>query len=200
MKVNLRVEVWQVAKVIYDPKTKKIKKIIPVHKKILERESRSFVKNFMEILRGMLAGADITIVDQAGNSRTISYSVSINNFRVNADAADDTFGIVVGTGTTSPTPDDYTLEAKISHGTGAGQLDYGAVSVSTVAVKGNDIYIYIDRTFTNLSGADIDISEVGIISYAYGIKALIARDIFSPAITVADGAAVTIRYTIKATT
>jgi len=199
VKIGLWIEVYQTARVIYDRKTKKIIKVIPMRRKILEREAHSFVVNFFKILRTILADLEETGVGVDGSSVAIHDTDDLGLYRVIAEGGDDSYGIVVGTGTTPPTPDDYTLESKIPHGTGAGQLSYGETGVSAVSAKDNNIYLYIDRTFTNLSGADIDISEVGLITYI-SRWLLIARDVFSPPITVADGAAVTIRYTIKATT
>jgi len=199
VKIGLWIEVYQTARVIYDRRTKKIIKVIPMHRKILEREAHSFVENFIRILRSILGDVNETGVKVDGSSVTIYRTDELSDYRVIAGAGDDSFGIVVGTGTTPPAPDDHSLESKIPHGTSAGQLDYGATGVSTVAVRDNSIFIYIDRTFTNLSGADIDISEVGLITYT-AKWLLLARDVFSPPVTVADGAAVTIRYTIKVTT
>ncbi|RLE87271.1 MAG: hypothetical protein DRJ67_05130 [Thermoprotei archaeon] len=201
MKIGLWIEVYQTARVIYDRKTKKIIKVIPMRRKILEREAHSFVENFFRILRTMLTSLDEEVVATDGGSTSITDTQDLGSIRVTAVGGDDSYGIVVGSGTTPPTPGDYTLESKIPHGTGAGQLSYGETGVSAVSVKGNDIYLYIDRTFTNLSGADIDISETGLIGWNTSADhVLLARDVFSPPLTVADGAAITIRYTIKATT
>jgi hypothetical protein len=65
----------------------------------------------------------------------------------NAGAGVTTHGIMVGTGTGAFDFDNYALGTLIAHGTGAGQLQYGAVTFNAPQTSGNDRYFEIIRTF-----------------------------------------------------
>jgi hypothetical protein len=82
---------------------------------------------------------------------------------MDAASANDLFGIQLGTGDTAPDISDYQLTTKISHGTGSGQLSYGAVTIGTVAIIGSMAKITISRPFTNDSGNTIDVAEAGLV-------------------------------------
>jgi len=136
-------------------------------------ETKSFLKNWSEWVRGLWNDALVSMVDTGGVSRTLwpvyfAASEYTLDFRSNADAEDDRFGILVGTGTKVPEPQDYNLEAIIPHGTATGQLSYGATSVGAVAVAEYESAFRVERTYTNYSGADITVSEVGLANLWYG--------------------------------
>jgi len=183
----------------------------------------SFLKNFAVFLRSTFLFVEETAVDVGGTSRSIygvildekayygiglDFILDFHNFKLDAPDNDASYGTVVGTGTTAPTPTDYTLEAKIPHGTGAGQLDYSAVTVEAVVVDTKSV-IKIIRNFTNLSGATITVSEAGIIVsylmygrfagtyYTYKWKFLIIRDVISPAVDVPDGYTLKVTYSLE---
>ena len=85
---------------------------------------------------------------------------------------------MVGTGNTAPTINDYNLESKISHGTGAGQLQYGAVTFGEPTCDASSCHFTITRDFSNSSGAEIVVYEIGLICRAVdggNDKALIIR-------------------------
>jgi len=207
-------------------------KIIKVHK----QRSHSFVSNFLAILASTLACSYSQSI-----STTYGYYFRITNgeyaqyspqyyaldvmFDLNDSANDSTYGIVVGTGTTPPTPNDYNLESQISNGTGSNQLQYGAHNISPaptstsssnyyfsssipssglLPVSGNTTSWQISRTFTNNSGASITVSEVGLISEIYGGSTtyfvLLAHDLLSSAITIPNGGVMAITYTISVST
>ena len=111
-------------------------------------------------------------------------------------AENDNRGIVVGTGSTEPTRNDYNLESKIPHGTGLGQLYYYECNVEF----GND-YVQAYRAFENQSGEDITIREVGLIAQYYDVDAaaykyaLIARSLFT--LTIPAGGSATLYYKIS---
>jgi hypothetical protein len=118
---------------------------------------------------------------------------------------DDTVGIQVGTSSTSVTSTDYRLPGKISHGTGSGQLYYGEHSV-TYSYGSAYGFVELSRVFTNLSGADIVVREVGLVARNYwkdssGVaadaKILIARDVLEVPVTVPDKATFAVRYRLS---
>jgi hypothetical protein len=171
---------------------------------------RSFVENFMRALRGLFysnatSGVE-TVITIDGVSMTYpQIYVGYEIIKVRAPAGDDTYGILVGSGTAPPTPSDHNLVTKIPNGTEAGQLSYGETSLDPINVTGNNIILRIIRTFTNNSGASITVSEVGLAAQtrhqSLGYKTfLIARDVLTSSINVPDGSTLTVRYVIQVTT
>ena len=168
-------------------------------------ESKSLVKNFLLLLNAAFKLDYSSVVDTGGTARNASarcywhvswcnggggYTVTYyTGWTVLAGEGDDTFGIVVGTGDTPVTADDYNLESKIAHGTGAGQLSYGAVTLyDPVVVDANKVKQQIIRSFTNNSGADITVKEIGLIVKTShdNYLVMVIRDIIT-ATTVPDG-------------
>jgi hypothetical protein len=177
------------------------------------RKSRSFVIQFLQLLSALNQATSKTIVDVTEASQTAKGTLYENTsnfvFRALEIAAPDDnadYGIVVGTGTTSPTNTDRKLVTKIAHGTGAGQLDYGAHNFTNPAVVGANVDYVISRSFYNGSGASITVNEIGIYAryYAsvagqyYTFYACIVRDVITP-ITVANTQTLTVQYTIRTT-
>ena len=192
-------------------------KIIKVHK----QRSHSFVSNFLAIIASSLA----TNASQTINNTTYGYFFRMTNgtyalynpyymelnsiFDFNAPANNSAYGIVVGTGTATPTPKDYALGSQISNGTGSGQLEYGSHTFiptsGSVIISGNTAYFQIIRTFVNQSGASITVTETGIIvkvnsSSGTTQTSLIVHDLLSSPITIPNGSVLQITYTISVTT
>jgi hypothetical protein len=114
-----------------------------------------------------------------------------------AAAGVDAHGLVVGTGTNAVAPGDYNLQTKIAHGTGAGQLSYGADSLSALpTTDGNTRYFEHQRIFTNNSGADITVYEFGAIAKAYSTTQyfLMCRDVNASGVLVQNTKALTLKY------
>lgn len=186
--------------------------IIKIHK----QHSHSFVENFLLLQANIWSNSygnysyNYNFIDISGTSTNLNNNTSgITSFSqfeaMNAPQNNNSYGIVVGTGTTPPTPSDYKLESQITNGTGEDQLGYGSMSFSTITLSGNTSSISISRTFSNNSGATITITEVGIIisllnSNSTQDYVLIAHDLLSSAISVSNGNTLTINYTISITT
>jgi hypothetical protein len=177
MKIEAYIEVWK------------------GNKRILVKPANSFVRQFVEALRMLMAQASADI--KATNEVVYTISPSSTNLRVNAGAGASDWGILVGTGTDAVTINDYRLQTPISHGTGPGQLQYGAVSVGTVAVIPPSAEFTIARTFTNLSGADITVNEVGL-AWKHDVPAfLLDRSLLT--FVIPNGESRTVTYKIKVT-
>jgi len=133
-----------------------------------------------------------------------SNAYAYSYFSVFAADNNDAYGIVVGSGTTPPTSSDYKLETKIAHGVGAGQLDYGAHSLTVAAVVGSNVDLVISRTLYNGSGATVTIKEIGVYEYGDhpflgGMKvAMLIRDVITP-VEVEVGETVSVQYTLRTT-
>jgi hypothetical protein len=169
--------------------------------------SESFVKQFLQALwlsftyvYGSHRSHPKAIKATDGSDEYIqSYST---NWRCDAPVNNDTYGILVGTGITAPTVDDYAMETKIAHGVGAGQIQYSAVTFGAPASDGTTSHFTITRDFANGSGASITVTEVGLVVtlYTYAGTAryfLTIRDAVN--ITVPNGETLTVNYRIQAT-
>jgi len=167
--------------------------------------SRSFVANFLRTIFTNLSGQSINNVNTSGGSYGISRYDSIT---VNDGSNDDGYGILIGSGTSAPTIIDYNLSQVISNGTGVGQMQYGAVSVTGAVTNTttNSGYITVTRTFTNNSGSSITVSEVGLVAYSQAETFqsnqafLIIHDLLPSPITVPNGSSLSISYEIQVTT
>jgi len=126
---------------------------------------KSFVLQFLQILEIQLDPANaVTLKDVAGANKTCDQHA--NSLNSTAPVTNDTYGMMVGTGTTPVVNADYVMETKIVHGVGAGELQYGASSIVTAAEVGANVDLQLIRTFTNGSGNTINVTEIGIISLA----------------------------------
>jgi len=187
----------------------------------LERESRSFTKNFAEIIRGLFysrtSNTTANVVDTNGTSQTpyvaclVSCPPAIPERRyggtrplgVNAPEGNVSYGIVVGKGTTPPSPTDYKLEALYPHGTDVDQLYYGACSISSVVADATKSSVIVTRTFTNSYTAPQTVTEIGMIAsiqYAnyetsiHTLYALIIRDVLDTPVEIPAGLSLTVSY------
>jgi len=177
----------------------------------IKQKSRSFLKQFIQLIEVQTNQTSKTITDIVGTNRSVGVT-DINLFCVpgggngyvdpsQRNVQVENVGIVVGSGTTAVTPTDTKLETKIAHGTGSGQLVYLGCGLKPVAISGSDAYVDLVRFFENQSGGNVTINEVGI--YAIGASQqwgfCICRDVLSSSITVADGQLLKVRYRIKVT-
>jgi hypothetical protein len=194
-------------------------------------EMRSLLNNFLKILEGFLGAvggaalattgivksATVTAPDGTSKTAWIEWYEAGTYFwgggtpmATRAADNDDSYGIIVGGGTTAVALDQYALASKIAHGVASGQLDYGAMSVEDVGLDTSvspPIYrLRLIRSFTNLSGAAISINEVGIMARNYwkdynavrnDVKYLIARDVLPTAYIVPNGGVATVAVTLE---
>ncbi len=116
----------------------------------------------------------------------------------------DQVGIIVGTGNTAVTPDDYKLETAVENGESAGQMQYGGCEFPQLpAFADPNGSFTIRRYFTNISGGGITVEEVGI--YAIGHHSdgayiyCVARDVVAPGVAVADTEILEVTYTFQIT-
>ena len=135
-------------------------------------KSHSFVLQFLQLLEILMAHAyadtahNVSIKDTGGVSRTVQVGSTfyvVNYMAVEAVATTQTYGVMVGTGTNAPATDDYTLQTQIAHGSGAGQMQYGACSMSAAGIVGANVDLYLVRPFINGSGSTITLKEVGVV-------------------------------------
>jgi len=188
--------------------------------------SHSFVKNLLAMLRRFwitqvnntaVFGDTIDIsptepLDTSGVARGVTYGYvtgaggipSRYTMRMDAQVGEVDSGIRVGTGTDTPTVNDVQLGIPILHGSGAGELSHGAVTLDSLQVAGGTVSLKIIRTFTNNSGSSIDVKEIGLhlkclIALATHATIMIARDVLGSPVTVPNGATLTVRYILSTT-
>jgi hypothetical protein len=164
----------------------------------------SYVQAMAGLLVALMSRAaspvTIPIVDTGGVSRAVigSGTSGYYAFRCNAGAGVVTNGIVAGTGTNAVTESDNALQTLIAHGTGSGQLSYGAVGFTAPATAGSTTSFTISRTLTNSSAGSITIREIGLYAQGYYASTpgffCIIRDTTNQ--TVASTHNVVITYTI----
>jgi hypothetical protein len=166
--------------------------------------SRSFVANFLRTIFTNLSQQGVNNVNTSGGSYSTNYHDSII---VNDGSNDSSFGILIGSGTSAPTIIDSNLSQVISNGTSVGQMQYGAVSVTTPVTNTstNTGYISVNRTFTNNSGSSITVSEVGLVAWSgnnfqSNQYYLIIHDLLPSPITVPNGSSLSISYEIQVAT
>jgi len=120
-----------------------------------------------------------------------------------AAAGDQNKGIMVGTGTTAPTIDDYQLGTRITHGTAAGQLQHGGVAFGLPASDPTTSQFTITRDFANASGGSITVNEIGLyvrasaVDYGggYGDRYfMVIRDVIAGGLAVPNGQTLTVNY------
>lgn len=108
-----------------------------------------------------------------------------------------TYGLVLGTGSTAVTADDYGLEALITDGNGAGQFDHQITNVRLPSSISGGERITIDRQADNLSGGEITVNEMAVYVWCRTSGTdyvCILRDIVSPGEAIPDGESRVFKY------
>jgi membrane-bound metal-dependent hydrolase YbcI (DUF457 family) len=177
--------------------------------------SHSFLRQWLQFLRCQMScvagsgGLTINVIDETGAARSYPHTwaryISEEALATNGGAGDTSQGIVVGTSNAPNTVNTYCLGAKISHGTGSGQLYYGTHTIDDIVnPSGNILLFRIIRTFSNSSGATITVKEVGLLVRTLCYNAvyysfLVARDVLSTPVDVPNGMTLTVRYILQIT-
>ena len=158
--------------------------------KTRKRECRSFVIGFMkhlELFIGHPYSVDansVNVIDTTGATRVVIHNTYARYYgSVEAPGNEAIYGIVVGTGTTAVTTDDYAVETPIAHGSGSGQLNYGATVVGGAVSAGSGCTLTISRQFGNASGDTITIRELCLVAQCMSAyEYLFSRDIVNQAV------------------
>lgn len=123
-------------------------------------------------------------------------------------ATDATSGIVIGTGDTAFSAEHYTLASLIDHGNGSGQMYYqamatkGSANIPTYTSSPKAWQQVWSRIFNNNSGASITVKETGLYWKGYLLSTnnlvyMMERSVLDPTVAVANGAQLTVTYTIS---
>lgn len=131
-----------------------------------------------------------------------SGSVNLNSLSTSLTSA----GIIVGSGTTTPTVDDYSLESMITSGI-TGSIP--ANPTYTFDSTNNQYVVSKDITIANTGSEAITISEIGILGKVYygaskgatvgttNKYVLIDRTVLNEAVTIPAGESGVVRYEIR---
>lgn len=187
--------------------------------KVIKRvrgRAKSFVRWFLQYIHGMWGTppqnyVSITFTDGTSDDVPCGYISSsdyLKYWTCKGEEAEDMKGIVVGTGTTAPSPGDTKLESQVPHGEGDNQLYHYAQDMGSMSVSGNEVSFTMSRNFENRGSVSIDIAEIGLYALFDYLKggseyfktALMIRDVLPSVTTVPAGATLTVKYTIKTTT
>jgi len=172
--------------------------------------------NFVEFIWALWNATTATVQDTGGSTITIN-GASGGTMAITAPSGNSSYGIVIGSGASAgstPSPTQFKLVAQIPQGISSGQIEYGAVSLTQPATSGQITQFTISRSFTNVSGATLTVTEIGIVVYVTGFAMvattsgtavssdyfMIAYDIPSSAISVQNGQTLTVTYTFSVTT
>jgi len=173
-----------------------------VHKRT--RVARSFVRSFIDLLYVKLTDLKIAsgLLDIANAVQTSYTTQQPADMSCGGGTGNVSLGIIVGTSTQAVVVGDHDLITPIAHGTGSGQLSYGSTTFTDPVTSGGDRKFTISRTFTNGSGADITVNEVGLYAQHRTVAAnpsYFCMDRTLNTFTVTNGTSKTVTYTIKVT-
>jgi len=168
---------------------------------------RSFLANWTKALYGLTYGNTraraTSLVDTGGVARSYPYlwDVSYTIFCATAPLGNIARGLLFGSGTSAKSINDYNLEAKIEHGTGAGQLYYYETA-SGFEVLDDRSKLWFERMAQNEGTEDVTVSEVGLAFSEHDASGtvyyfLILADLLDEAVMVAPGKTITARYVFE---
>ena len=152
-------------------------------------KSDSFLRNFMQLLKGALTGLNQPVVAVSGET------VSTYGFSAYPTTYDETDrGIVIGSGSAAVTADDFALDAEFP----TSVFRYSPVIVPyprNISVGGEAVEIdMMYRSFANISDTDAVINELGIKFYSGSAPVLVLRDVLTDPVTVPAGFVVSVKY------
>lgn len=185
-----------------------------------EQECHSWTRNFYNLIASQMLSVNstdsstfgdghINWKDHDGTLRGVSsYAQSLyssNPYQGSSD--DDDYGIVVGTGSTAESFEDYQMDSLIAAGDGAGELNYSESPEPTFAWdSGARTFDIVHRRYmANNSGGSITIAEIGLkarVYYSSGQTnyALMARDVLGSSVAIADAGVARCKYTVVSAT
>lgn len=168
--------------------------------KRIRRLSHSFTQGFGGAIEWWFTGnPQISISEASPSSGSVNFgqNSSCIGYFVRGASGDDTTGIQVGSGTAKTTISDTSLGNVILNGTSSGQLEYGSTSVFTPTINSstNQATMQVSRSFTNNSGANVTVSEVGLVlTTPNSTPFLVLHDLLPSPITVGNGQVLTVTY------
>lgn len=169
----------------------------------IEFLANSLVIAFVPGVFSQLNNTNIANVkDTANVLRTISPTSSCTIALGQGGGSETAYGLVLGTGNTAVTLNDYALNTLIAHGSGAGQLYYNIMSNTfyfPFKVVDDTAQWSILRPITNFSDDDIVIKEAGIYFKSNSQNFCIERTVLGATYTFVKNTSVVMEYIVKVT-
>ena len=146
------------------------------------------------------AGVDISgYVDNTGGVRRVNKDNSNHRDNSQAFAMFSDAQIRLGFGSRPVSIEDWCLENEVPTGTETGHLIYGSYATSLPAITSGQSEITFTRQFTNNSGGNLEINELGLMCLGSENDSsnyyFITRDLRS--FSIANGATITVNYRIR---
>jgi len=166
--------------------------IVETKDKKIAQEANSLLIQFFQLLERHLRRGSAVGVKQIDGNVHNGYS-SDYTFAVNANSGDNTYGILVGSGSTAvDICNDYALENKLD-------LDYSAVTVESTTCGNGVIEVAVKRNITNNTGADVSINEVALYCLGTGDTRIhcIDRTILVETVTLQNEQTMKVTYKLK---
>lgn len=185
------------------------------------QRSHSWVRNAYNLLLSQMAGKNIDdatfgtgklsikathggVLNNAFGvniSASTAFETSTSGYR--CPAANNTYGIQVGSGTDAESLENYKLQSLIAEGVGAGKLNYIASEAPTKTWSAPTFIISWVRYLNNNSGGDVSVNEVGLTARGNAENTinifLMSRDKLASTITVPDTGQLKVTYIIELT-
>jgi hypothetical protein len=154
--------------------------------------ANSLLKNFIKVLQLMTSQAATTITDTGNTPRNLSTHAA--TLAVNAGATITTHGIVIGSGNTAVSLEDYKLETQVT-----ANVAHAIMVIQAEAVSASVYRLIISRQLTNNTGALLSIAEVGLYCTAGGTTQYfcIDRTLYAVALPSGSSVVLTYRWTIS---
>lgn len=150
-------------------------------------KANSLLKNFIKVLQLQTSQAATIIKDTGNTDRNVSPHSS--SLAVNAGATITTHGIVIGSGTTEVSLEDYKLVTQVTT-----NVAHAIMVIQAEAVSSTLYRLILSRQFTNNTGAQLEISEVGLYCNAGGTTLYFCIDRTLYTVLVASGSSVVLTY------
>ncbi len=190
-----------------------------------KQRSHSWVRNAFNMMFCYLAGKDLNqssfgagYLSVKDTTNTVRYgsgpvclgqgiSADTTSWGYRGPAGNDSYGILVGSGTNPESFEDYALQFKIANGTGAGQLTYVESEIHVVTWTPGLLTMKneLARYFNNNSGGDVNVNEVALALHGYqpgsGVpyNFATARDKLASTVTVPNTGQLKVTYTVQLT-
>ena len=136
-------------------------------------KANSLIRQFIDILAVQASGLNWNV--KRTDDVILSLAPNAGAFAANAGNSNDIYGIVIGTGIAPVTISDNNLGTKIPNTT----ANHGIVTFAAEYPSASQSRAVISRVFTNNSGSQLNITEVGLYVSLTAGQACIERTLYS---------------------
>ncbi len=140
-------------------------------------EASGFTHNYIRALQASFRNdSSESYTDTSGASRSGMGSTTFQYWlEADAGAAENTWGLKIGTSNAALDISHYRLQSSINHGTGAGQMSHGLSEITWLGTTGQTTSFKCARPFTNNSGGAIAVEEMAWYAKGSTYQVMIGR-------------------------